>query len=238
MFRSAEFRNFFRNVVGAAPNTCDTYNSYLGRIDRAIGGLDEAITTQGPAAVLAWGHSFSGPPFDVRPSHARSVLKRYVHFAAGADVLPALQDGAEASDDAEASPEIEAAAGLAFRLEREMQAAVRRQLTALESGLVEADGGIEVPVETGRIDILARAASGELVVIELKAGACPPGAVEQALGYAQSLEEERGEKVRTIVIASDFSSRVRAAARRIPDLRLATYEFSLKFSDPQLHGGS
>jgi hypothetical protein len=232
MYKSLEFRNFFLNEVGASPNTWNTYNSYLGRITRALGGLDEAIARDGADAVLLWGDTTVEPPFDVRPSQARSVLKRYVNFVTGRGFENPDDVGAAELPGSDVAGEAEAASGLAFRLEREMQAAVRKQLSALEPGLVEADGGIEVSVETGRIDILARDARGALVVIELKAGVCPPGAIEQALGYAQSLFEDRNERIRVIVIASEFPSRMRAAARRITDLRLATYEFALKFSPP------
>jgi RecB family endonuclease NucS len=123
----------------------------------------------------------------------------------------------------------EIAEGTIFKLEREMQAAVRKQLSMLESGLSEADGGQEVAVATGRIDILARDQDGKLVVIELKAGACPPGALEQTLGYAEALAEERGEPVRAYLVAAEFSDRIRAAAKRVSDLQLRTYEFSLRF---------
>jgi len=111
-----------------------------------------------------------------------------------------------------------------------MHAAVRRQLSNIEPGLVENDGGSEVGVSTGYIDILARDAANKLVVIELKAGKCPAGAMEQALGYAQALSDVRNEPVRVLLIASEFSDRIKAAAKRTVDLQLLTYEFSLKFN--------
>jgi RecB family endonuclease NucS len=223
MYKTSEFKDYFIGAVGATPATFNTYNSFLSRIDKALGGLDEAITRDGTDAVLNWGRTTSDPPFDGYPSHARSALKRYIQF---------LIERQTPTEDVEIESKEEPLepTGLAFRLEKEMQAGVRRQLANIEQGLTEADGGVELSTSTGRLDILARDAKGVLAAIELKAGVCPPGAIEQALGYAQAISEERSEEVRAILIASEFPDRMRAAARRIPNLQLLKYEFSLKFN--------
>lgn len=220
MYRAQEFKEYFVRVKGAKPSTLNTYNSYLRRINDAIGGLDEHMASDGVEKVLKWGQTYDEEPFVSYPSHARSVLKAYVEFSldestGGGDLPPDLTE-----DDAEQP-------GLVFRLEREMHAAVRKQLDALETGLKEDD--VEVAVATGRIDILARDKSNGLTVIELKAGICPPGALEQTLGYAQALEEERGESVRAILIAAEFPDRIRAAAKRSKGVELRTYEFAMRF---------
>lgn len=111
-----------------------------------------------------------------------------------------------------------------FRCEREMQEAIRRELSILEPGLVEADGGRERIVATGKIDITARDANGHFVVIELKAGKCPEGALAQVLGYSSDLERETGTPCRSVLIASQFSQRLCAAADRTRSLTLFTYE--------------
>lgn len=174
-YRQPEFKTYFVEVVGAKPSSYNTYNSYLQRIDRALGGLDEAIQGRGTDATMAWGEAEQGPPFDGYPSHARSVLRRYLQFH--------LQAAAPAEEQAEALEDIidEAEPGLAFRLENEMQAAVRKQLANLDGDLKVVDEGKEWTVATGRIDIVAEDAQGRLVAIELKAGRCPPGAVRRAL---------------------------------------------------------
>ena len=222
-YRADEFRTYFRDVVGAAPNTQNTYNSFLKRIDAAIGGLDEAITERGVEAVSGWAKQSTEPPFDTYGSHARSVLKRYLSFLIGLD---GPSDPIIIEDMVESPVEL---SGSYFQLEREMHSAVRTQLEQIEAGLREVENGSEVATATGRLDILARDAAGVLVAIELKAGLCPTGALEQVLGYAQSISDERAERVRAILIASDFSDRTRAAAKRATDVTLYKYRFELRF---------
>ncbi len=107
--------------------------------------------------------------------------------------------------------------------EKELKAILRQRLDRVEKGLVEADGGRERAVATGKIDITARDKSGNFVVIELKVGPCPVGALEQVLGYASDLEAETGTPCRAVIIASEFSERIRAAARRAHELYLVNY---------------
>jgi RecB family endonuclease NucS len=111
-----------------------------------------------------------------------------------------------------------------FHYETELKFAIRRQLGLVELGLVEADGGHEREVATGRIDITARDTNGHFVVIELKAGPCPNGALEQVLAYSNDLETETGTPCRSVLVASQFSDRLRAAAMRARDVSLVTYE--------------
>jgi RecB family endonuclease NucS len=113
-----------------------------------------------------------------------------------------------------------------FAYEKELKFALRRQLARVEPGLVEADGGHERCVATGKIDITARDANGHFVVIELKAGPCPHGALEQVLAYSSDLEEETGTPCRAVLVASQFSDRLRAAASRTRDVSLVTYELN------------
>ncbi|MFM7027390.1 MAG: endonuclease NucS domain-containing protein [Chakrabartia sp.] len=108
--------------------------------------------------------------------------------------------------------------------ERELKKLLRAQLEKVEPGLVADDGGRERAVATGRIDITARDAQGRYVVIELKVGPCPAGAIEQVLGYSNDLEEETGTPCRAVLVASEFSQRQRAAAKRARDIHLLTYE--------------
>ena len=227
-FRSAEFKSFFVNEGGAKETSANYYASYLKRIDEALGGLDEAIAAKGSDKLMEWAAGTSQPPFDTKPSNPRSVLKKYLQFHINAQA----PDG-EIERELAANEEPPPAPGTVFQLEKEMQRAVRRQLDRLEPGLIAADGGVEYIVATGRIDVLAKDKNGNHVVIELKAGACPSGALEQALGYAQSLSDDRKDiaLVRVMLIAAEFSDRMRAAAKRIPNCELKQYEFSLQFKE-------
>ncbi len=108
--------------------------------------------------------------------------------------------------------------------ESELKRLVRNQLERVEPGLIEADGGRERAVPTGRIDITARDVNGNFVVIELKAGPCPIGALEQVLGYSADIEAETGTPCRAVLVASQFSDRLRAAAKRANEVYLVTYQ--------------
>lgn len=223
MYQSGAFKNWFLRR-GYKNSTLNTHNSYLQRIDQFIGGLDEKISKDGIDGLFAWAKHANGGPFETYASHARSVLNRYVEF---------IIDSQSPSQDVDEEIELEDSSDpVVFHIEREMQAAVRKQLHMLEIGLKEADGGAEINVATGKIDILAEDKDNNLVVIELKAGLCPAGAMEQVLGYAEALSAERGKPVRAYLVAAEFSDRVRAAAKRVRDLELRTYEFSMKFHLP------
>ena len=118
-----------------------------------------------------------------------------------------------------------------FTLERDMQAALRRNIALLDPTLQVIDDGIERSVDSGFIDITCEDDNG-IVVIELKAGKADGKAIGQILGYMGDLQEEEVDKsVRGILIAHDFDRRAKAAARVIPTLKLMSYEIEFKFSE-------
>ena len=116
-----------------------------------------------------------------------------------------------------------------FRLESDLQRALRANIQQLESGLTIIDGGSERRVDTGRIDITAEDSEGCLVVIELKAGRANLAAIGQLLSYMGSLSSEPDGPVRGILVASDFDSRLVAAAKAVPNVSLAAYSFQFSF---------
>ncbi len=123
-----------------------------------------------------------------------------------------------------------------FHYEKELKRSLRKQLDLVEPGLVEADEGREREVATGKIDITARDSNGHFVVIELKVGPCPKGAVEQVLAYSSDLEAETGTPCRSVIVASEFTDRIRAAAKRAHECYLVTYQvkqLSVSKSIPQ-----
>jgi hypothetical protein len=230
VWQAAKFREYFTGVVGAKETSANSYAVNLRKLDAYTGGLDEKIAELGFQGVLEWAKDQTAGPFeDYNASNVRSALKRYVAFLVDAtdpETAPLIETPSadEGHETAEAT---------VFKYERELQAGIRRQLNALEPGLVVADGGVERSVATGRIDILAEDATGGLVVIELKAGTCPAGALEQALGYTSDIAIETSRQVRTILVAADFPERIRSAARRVRDLKLVTYKLQLAFEyDP------
>lgn len=226
-YRGDAFRAYAAGVL--QPNVVNTYASFVRRIDEAIGGLDEALAERGAAAVMQWAETTSEPPLATYRSSGKSALRRYLAFTENRPIGDADEISSELEQEA-----LSEAVSAAFGLERTMQAAVRRPISNLEPGIRIVDDGLERVVATGKIDILARDAQGLLTVIELKAGQCPPGAIEQALGYAQSLSDEEGERTRTILVAFDFSDRQLAASRRIADLKLVKYDYTVTFSEVAL----
>jgi hypothetical protein len=159
----------------------------------------------------------------------RSHLVDYIRFKGGepADVDSETTGGVESSVIGEEF--IGEAVGRTFALERDLQAALRRNLGDLEMGLTVDDGGNERKVDAGLIDILARDQKGTLTVIELKAETSRPDAVAQILAYMGCIAAETGEVVRGILVASDHHPRVAHAARAVPNLILKRYRFKFEF---------
>ncbi len=219
------FGEYFATVLGGKATSFAKYRSFLNRTDQLAGGLDELIASTGIDGTRAWARNQTEGPFEKFTSDARSIVNSYLGF---------VQDnGQSISADFELPVAVEqqAITGTVFKIEKEMQAAIRKDLNALEPGLSAIDEGVEVTTTTGRVDILARDASGTLTIIELKAGLCPPGALEQTLGYAQALADERAEPTRAILIASSFTHRHKAAVKRMVGLTLRTYNYQLNYSE-------
>ncbi len=221
MYNRTEFSDFFFREIGSSQGTLNTYCSYLGRLDPIVGGIDERIAADGGDELLDWMKSANVEPIASHRSQTRSIIKAYIRFRESAVVDP---------DAVIEDPTPTENAATVFRYEQELQAAVRGQLYRLESGLVEDDGGYEASFDSGRADILARDVTGGAVVIELKAGPCPKGAIEQVLGYAQNWLDDGEATVRSVLIASSFSPRQIAAARLIPSLELKCYNLAVEFA--------
>lgn len=116
-----------------------------------------------------------------------------------------------------------------FSLERDMQAALRKNIKSLDPKLKIIDEGAERAVSSGLIDITCED-NKSLVVIELKAGKADSRAIGQILGYMGDLQEAENETpVRGILVAHDFDKRARAAARVVPTLTLKKYSIEFQF---------
>lgn len=139
---------------------------------------------------------------------------------------------ASIDDDAESTVEeaIEATVETSLSLERDLHSYLATRVCEIEAGLSLAENGVEYPTEAGRIDLLAKDADNQLVVIELKAGRANDGALGQLLGYMGCLST--GEtKVRGILVASKFDSRVVYAARGLPTVKLVKYQLSFELEE-------
>jgi endonuclease len=119
-------------------------------------------------------------------------------------------------------------------LERDMQAALRRDIKRLGSSLLVIDDGAERAVDSGFIDITCEdEVDNAIVVVELKAGRADSRAIGQILGYMGDLaQEEEGRQIRGIVVAHEFDRRAKSASRAVPGLKLVRYSVQFRF-DPE-----
>jgi len=115
-----------------------------------------------------------------------------------------------------------------FGLEKDMQTALRANITQLEGGLKMSDEGIERRVASGFIDITAEDTSGRTVVIELKTGEARREAVGQILAYMGDMTDTN-VSVRGILVAGSFSTSAVSASRAIPNLQLQRYQYRFTF---------
>jgi len=166
---------------------------------------------------------FEGNPYNNLASY-RDAIRRYRRF---------LEDDVERIEPDSVlpvgipEPEVQSQT---IGLEKDMQAAIRQNISQIESGLRITDNGRERSVETGFIDITAEDSDSVPVVIELKTGVAGQRAVAQILSYIGSVIEEEGtDQVRGILIASEFDRKARAAAKVVPNLTLMRYQFSFQF---------
>ena len=197
-----------------------TYQSIIDSLQYSTG--DERANKPNPSKI-----KFDGNVRNNLQSYKNAVVRyrKFLNdagFEGGASALPdfAMNDDAVAvSEDNQQR----------FSLERDMQAALRRNITSLDASLKIIDDGAERAVDSGFIDITCED-SKAIVVIELKAGKADSRAIGQILGYMGDLqEEESGKPVRGILVAHDFDRRAIAAARVVPMLTLMRYSIEFKF---------
>jgi Endonuclease NucS C-terminal domain len=134
------------------------------------------------------------------------------------------------NDSAEQAVETE------LNIEAELEDYVASHLEQIEPGLTPYEGTDARARQlntgaVGRLDLLATAKNGDLVVIELKAGEADDHACGQIQGYIVWVRENlaNGRKVRGIIVANDFTERLRAATRAVPGLGLTKYEVTYHF---------
>lgn len=145
--------------------------------------------------------------------------------------LVTISYSAAAATPAEIAAEVEDSIETTFGLERDLQNALRKNISQLQDGLRIVDGGKERSVPSGRIDILAVDSDGTHVVIELKAGEADHYAIAQILMYMGDLHEEAKGKVRGILVAGDFTARAISASKAVPNIGLKRYGVMFSFQN-------
>ena len=228
---------------GYTDRTIGTQLSQATRVETVYGPIEDVIASGGYDALFAELTYSSEDERRNRPNPSQIVIEgnirnslasyknalaRYARFLQSkpdigqvpVPVLSAMDPGIGMTD----TPEKQR-----LSLERDMQTALRVDISRLEPGLIIIDDGAERAVLSGFIDILARDAQGVTVVIELKAGKTDARVIGQTLGYMGDMAEEEGGAVRGIIVAHDFDQRTRSAARAVINLKLMRYAVTFTF---------
>jgi Endonuclease NucS C-terminal domain len=124
--------------------------------------------------------------------------------------------------------------GSEFAYEQDLRDFLAKNLSLIEPGLQlyqeEGITGVEFPAGGRFIDILAVDQTGALVVIELKVSRGYDRVVGQLLRYIGWIEQnqaEPGQRVRGVIVAKEISEDLVLACRRIQDVGLYEYQFSV-----------
>lgn len=227
--------------AGYAENTCQAQMHRVQKVEDHYGSLDEALNSGKLTEIIT---DLTYSTADERQGAAnpsripingslrnglqsyKNAVQRYVRFRREAGEVEAEPIPSEAL----AQTDSMVAEKQRFALERDMQAALRREISLLDSDLTIIDDGAERAVASGFIDILCRDVKGGLVVVELKAGKTDARVVAQALGYMGDLIDEGEEQpIRGVIVAHDFDQRTISAARAVPNLLLVRYAISFSF---------
>jgi RecB family endonuclease NucS len=117
-------------------------------------------------------------------------------------------------------------------LERDLEDHLVANIGRIEPGLKFVSR--QTSTDVGRVDILAKSASDETVIIEIKVGEARDSAVGQVARYIGWYTREESKAPRAILIAASFSEPVRFAALALPTLKLVSYRVSFDFGEVSL----
>jgi RecB family endonuclease NucS len=122
-------------------------------------------------------------------------------------------------------------AGSLFALESHLRDFLARNLNQAikwKSHLEVVD--VEYSTDVGFIDLLAKDASGELVIFEFKLDRGPDAALGQLLRYMGWCRRNLANtaKVHGVILAADITNKLRYAASMVPDVHL--FEYELQFT--------
>ncbi len=141
----------------------------------------------------------------------------------GRQVSPSPQPAFEEVADAETA--------LEFALEAHLRDFLAKNLERIEPGLRlhnNADRqGVEFPVDSGRIDLLAVDQHGKYVVIELKLSQGRNKTLGQLLYYMGWVDQRLGNgPCRGFIIANEITEDLTIAVARVPGVSLARYRMN------------
>jgi hypothetical protein len=168
--------------------------------------------------------SFGNTPAGGRKCSWYLRLKaRYEAFLSGRGSEP----GADSGDE----PPLDSEQALEFALEAHLRDFLAKNLDRIEPGLrlhvSPQGGGVEFPVDAGRIDLLAVDRNGKFVVIELKLSRGRSKTLGQLLYYMGWVDQHLGAgPCRGFIIASEMSEDLVVAVARVPGISLAKYRMS------------
>lgn len=199
-------------------------------LDQIVGGLPDSAKKHN----AWWANSRTSRP------HARFWMDagRRVSLDFRARTASFSLDPLAANPEVE-SEELSEAQGLlsgfvesSISMERDLEDHLVANLGAIEPGLELV--ARQVTTDVGRVDILARSATRETVIIELKVGEARDNAIGQVARYMGWYSRTESKVPRAILIAADFTEGVRYAAIALPTLRLLSYRVSFAFEDVSL----
>ncbi|MDP2896656.1 MAG: endonuclease NucS [bacterium] len=154
-----------------------------------------------------------------------------------ADVVP-NDDNADEDTviEGEEESEVEDLVGAALSIERDLEQFLSTNLSVLGEGLTlyTSNGvcGRQVSAGgAGEIDLLGVDKNSNLVVIELKAGTAHDQVSGQILRYMGWVKKHLAgeESVRGIIVANDFTEKMKYAALAMPNVSLVRYRVSFQF---------
>lgn len=112
----------------------------------------------------------------------------------------------------------------------EIQRYIKNNFSELKGGLKLIED--EYPTSVGNADFVAK--DGEkIAVIEVKMGTAQDDAIGQLLGYMNAIREKKEQNVYGILVAEDFSPRVRMAAKS-DDVKLIKFKGKLEFDNIEI----
>jgi len=232
------------NIQPYAENTKSTQLYRVKRVEDAYGNLDDHFRNGTYQQIIDDLQYSAKDERENKPNlskikfdgNIKSNLGDYKNAAAGylrflndRDFFAARDEAPHEAQDVSMDEEFSMEKQQRLSMEKDLQAALRRNIRSLGPNLKIIDDGAERSVKTGFIDITCEDDEG-IVVVELKAGVADSRSFGQILGYMGDLMvEEKGKKIKGILVAHDFDKRCKSAARAIPRLVLKWYAVNFSF---------